>query len=287
MGFRRMRVSPLLCGGSSVSHEVRAWGTNGTHTGPGARAWVPPSGLSDLSDPPSKRTHDSPHCPIDQNSVAPVSPQEECRSLVGATTTETYFGQPGLVPGPLGGAAAPEGQCPGRQGSWDSPLWRARPQGLGCVSGGLQSPPQLLAYQRPQPPSAHRPSQGPLSDRSSLCSKASSSKQPPDRLRPALMSVTTPAWLVLHPREGWGEGSRAPGESFGCGAAGLGPWHRGVGGRGGGRGRGASEAQCSRSRRPRPSGPQRHRARSLGPRAPSQAEHREGRGLAALTSPRL
>lgn len=184
-------------------------------------------------------------------------------------------------------AAGPEGQCPGRQGSWDSPLWRARPQGLGCVSGGLQSPPQLLAYQRPQPPSAHRPSQGPLSDRSSLCSKASSSKQPPDRLRPALMSVTTPAWLVLHPREGWGEGSRAPGESFGCGAAGLGPWHRGVGGRGGGRGRGATEAQCSRSRRPRPSGPQRHRARSLGPRAPSQAEHREGRGLAALTSPRL
>lgn len=126
-------------------------------------------------------------------------------------------------------AAGPEGQCPGRQGSWDSPLWRARPQGLGCVSGGLQSPPQLLAYQRPQPPSAHRPSQGPLSDRSRLCSKASSSKQPPDRLRPALMSVTTPAWLVLHPREGWGEGSRAPGESFGCGAAGLGPCIEGWG----------------------------------------------------------
>lgn len=117
MGFRRMRVSPLLCGGSSVSHEVRAWGTNGTHTGPGAGAWVPPSGLSDLSDPPSKRTHDSPHCPIDQNSVAPVSPQEECRSLVGATTTETYFGQPGLVPGPLGAG------CRARRAvSWEARL---------------------------------------------------------------------------------------------------------------------------------------------------------------------
>lgn len=157
LGFRRMRVSPLLCGGSSVSHEVRAWGTNGTHTGPGAGAWVPPSGLSDLSDPPSKRTHDSPHCPIDQNSVAPVSPQEECRSLVGATTTETYFGQPGLVLGPLGGAAAPEGQCPGRQGSWDSPLWRARPQGLGCVSGGSAEPspaPGLPAAPAPISPQA-------------------------------------------------------------------------------------------------------------------------------------
>lgn len=112
-----MRVSPLLCGSSSVSHEVRAWGTNGTHTGPGAGAWVPPSGLSDLSDPPSKRTHDSPHCPIDQNSVAPVSPQEECWSLVGATTAETYFGQPGLVPGPLGAG------CRARRAvSWEARL---------------------------------------------------------------------------------------------------------------------------------------------------------------------
>lgn len=100
-------MSPLPCA-SSVSDEVRAWDKKGKHTGPRAGASAPVfravlPGASHLSDPPSKKTHYSPHCPIDQNSVASVFPQGECWSLVGATTTETYFGQPGLVLRPLGG----------------------------------------------------------------------------------------------------------------------------------------------------------------------------------------
>lgn len=48
--------------------------------GPGLQ----PSGLSDLSDLPSKRTHYSPHCPIDQNAVASVSPQGNVGHLWGS-----------------------------------------------------------------------------------------------------------------------------------------------------------------------------------------------------------
>lgn len=65
--------------------------------------------------------------------------------LVSATTTETYLGQPGWVPGPQGRVwvAFRAVSWEGSLGEPQPPLWRL--QGLGWVSWGLQAPPQLLA----------------------------------------------------------------------------------------------------------------------------------------------
>lgn len=177
------------------------------------------------------------------------------------------------------------------------------PGGSGRPSGQSLARPELgLSGCAPTPPRPTGPLGGmwgrlpPLE----LCSKATSSEQPPDRLHPVLMcsvasavSVTTsnPARPSSHLGLGWRrgggggggfEGSRPLGRSSGCGTAGVGPWHWGERAEAGAQHRPAvQEERGRRACQPRPS------ARSLRPLPAPNPGAGRGRGLAALTSPRL